>query len=67
MEIEKGKDYSWGQISTLADENDSFVGEYGDNVIGQNLVVVDTSNKTYSFLLTGVMGGSYIYTCVYAE
>jgi len=69
MKFIKGKDYQIDTMELFAEENNFDTFTYGTGVIGHDFLVIEDTTKdcVISFVLTGVMGNKYVYTCIYSD
>lgn len=72
MTFEKGATYPYPAIdearSRFFQESGVLLGinSYGPPFCGQQLLVIDDGQKTFSFLLSGAKAGVFQYDCVFA-
>lgn len=64
-----GNSYIYNKIEQFANDNNYTVTELGENVIGENFLVLKHNEKdiTISFVLTGATFKTYIYRCIYSD
>lgn len=72
MTFEKGETYPYpaieSEVSRVANEQNVVLGinTYGLPFCGQQLLVVDDGQKTFSFILSGAKQGVFLYDCIFA-
>lgn len=72
MVFNKGATYLYpaieSAVSKVADDGGAILGinAYGPPFCGQQLLVIDDGQKTFSFLLSGSRAGVFLYDCVFA-
>ena len=63
--FEKGLDYKYAVIELFAHSNNFEIKEYGPDLMGQNMIVLEDEKETViTFIMTGYQLQG-IYTCVY--
>lgn len=71
--FKKGESYKYQDIldaiEDVFDETGFVLGiaSYGPNLVGQSFLSYGDDHHTYSFVLTGNMGGQNVYECIYSE
>jgi hypothetical protein len=72
--IKKGQSYTYSEIERFSndigmDEADYDVENLGNDIIGGNFLTLTHKTKDIimSFVLSGVVGGSFSYECVYTD
>jgi len=69
MIIEKGFKYSFEDISKYEQMSDFEMFKYGNNVIGEELIVLSPYDEDIkiSFVLISITSNMYYYECVYTD
>lgn len=72
MQLERfalGKDYIYDYLEKSNESTDLYFKEYGESIIGQNIVVITREDKCSAvFVLTGLSASvGHIMTCVYND
>lgn len=66
--MKKGRNYNFIVIENYAYANDYEISDLGNNVIGENFLILKNENgEVISFVLTGTTGSEYIYECIYMD
>ncbi len=67
--INKGSDYTFNQIEAFAVANEFEIDQFGDEIIGKHLIVLENEKSTIlSFVYTGyIQSKGGLFTCVYSD
>lgn len=67
--MKKGQSYMFEAIEKFAEDENFGITEHGGSQIGKNFVVLEHESKdiVVSFVLSGAVGGGFIYECVYSD
>lgn len=63
MAFTKGQNYRYSEIEN---KTESEIEEYGRYACGEQFLIIEIGNTTFSFVLTGTQGSESIYECIYA-
>jgi methanogenic corrinoid protein MtbC1 len=67
--LELDKEYTYKTVEDFAQEEGYEIEDLGEEVVGENFLVLkqEYSRDVISLMLTGTMGGNYMYKVIYTE
>jgi methanogenic corrinoid protein MtbC1 len=67
--LELDKEYTYKTVEDFAKEEGYEIEDLGDELVGENFLVLkqEYSRDVISLILTGTMGGDYLYKVIYTD